>query len=56
MDFSKLKNVEKVSVANRTNFVVYNLLFKVERKKKSLEKAMEKLKEDLENGKERRKK
>ena len=44
MDFSKVQNVDKVSVAKKTNFMVYN-------RKNGLEKAIEKLKEDLTNAK-----
>jgi len=40
MDFSKVQNVDKVSVEKKTNFVVYNSLFKVEREKKGLEKEI----------------
>ena len=45
MDFSKVKDVDKV--AKKTNFVVYSSLFKVG----GVEKAIEKLKEDLKNAK-----
>ena len=36
MDFSKVQNVDKVSVAKKTNSMVYNSLFKVERERKSV--------------------
>ena len=55
MDLSKVQNVDKVIVAKKTNILVYSSLFKVEREKKGLEKAIEKLKEDLANAKEKEK-
>ena len=43
MDFSKVKNVDKINVSNSTNQVVYNVLLKLEREKSMLEKNIEKL-------------
>lgn len=55
MDFSKVHNVDKISVSKRTNEVVYTSLLKVEREKDKLEKQIEKLQADLDNKKSRRK-
>ena len=43
MDFSKVKNVDKINVSKSTNQVVYSALLKLEREKSKLEKNIEKL-------------
>ena len=55
MDFSKVKNLDKINVSKSTNQVVYSALLKLEREKRKLKKNIEKLQEDTCNEKEKSK-
>ena len=49
MDFSKVKNIDKINISKESNKVVYYTLLKVERENKRVTKKIEKLQEDLDN-------
>lgn len=49
MDFSKVKNIDKINISKERNKTVYSTLLKVERENKRLAKKIEMLQEDLDN-------
>lgn len=49
MDFSKVKNIDKINISKETNKMVYSTLLKVERENRRLAKKIEKLQADLDN-------
>ena len=49
MDFSKVKNIDKINISNKTNKMVYSTLLKVERENRRLTKQIEKLQAYLDN-------
>ena len=49
MDFSKVKNSDKINISKETNKMVYFTLLKVKRENRRLEKKIEELQKDLDN-------
>ena len=49
MDFSKVKNIDKINILKQTNKMVYSTLLKAERENIRLAKQVEKLQADLDN-------
>ena len=43
MDFSKVKNIDKINISKETNKMVYSTILKAERENRRLEKKIEKL-------------
>ena len=55
MDFSKVKNIDKINISKESNKMVYSTLLKAERENKSLTKKIEKLQGGLDNVKAKKK-
>ena len=49
MDFSKVKNIDKINISKETNKMVYSTLLKAERDNKRLQNKIEKLQVDIDN-------
>ena len=55
LDFSRLRNTDKINVSKKNNELVYTSLLKQDREKKRLQTQIEKLQVDLANEKAKRK-
>ena len=49
MDFSKVKNIDKINISKETNKMIYSTLLKVERENRRLQKKIEKLQAYIDN-------
>ena len=49
MDFSKVKNIDKINISKETNKMVYSTFLKTERENRRLQKKIEKLQVDIDN-------